>query len=329
MFSCGQKKTGDVEYVTFTVVPSSEDDKNIKNEMIDLSDRFKETNNDESFANRYSIVKDLSFDYLSSSDIADPVFSELITKLEGTVEGPYKLTNGSYRLSKLSEIVDRPDSVKARHILLTKENFTIDSAKTILKNLRNQVKNGADFGQLATQFSEGASSIWYIENGGFYANKGSDLGWFSEGQMVQEFNDVCFASSIGGLKIVTTNLAVHLIQITNVSNTSKKYKIVYFDKEVVASVQTKDNYYIQVNNFINSVNAKDDGTSFSSFAESKNLLVRKAVNVNKMQSNISGLQNSEAIIKWMFDENTKEGDISNSIYTCGDDYVVVRLLWHY
>ena len=72
-------------------------------------------------------------------------------------------------------------------------------------------------------------------------------------------------------------------------------------------------------------NSKDDDASFSSFAEGKNLLVREDVNVNNMKFNISALQNSRKIVKWMFDANTKVGDISNSIYTCGDDYVVVSL----
>ena len=54
----------------------------------------------------------------------------------GSVIGPYKLTNGRYRLSKLSEIVDRSDSVEASHILLTSENYTIDSAKTILSDIK-------------------------------------------------------------------------------------------------------------------------------------------------------------------------------------------------
>ena len=49
----------------------------------------------------------------------------------------------------MSEIVERADSVKASHILLTKENFTADSAKTILRDIKKQVKAGADFGEEA------------------------------------------------------------------------------------------------------------------------------------------------------------------------------------
>ena len=55
----------------------------------------------------------------------------------GTVIGPYKLTNGRYRLSKLSEIVEI-DSVEFNHILLTSENYTADLNKTILRDIKKQ-----------------------------------------------------------------------------------------------------------------------------------------------------------------------------------------------
>ena len=307
-------ETRNIEYVTFTVVPSSEDDINLRNELTELSVRFKNSDNDKSFATRHSTDVVTSFPYLDPSTISDPKFSALITEEVGTVDGPYKLENGRYRLSKLSEIVERADSVKASHILLTKENFTADSAKTILRDIKKQVKAGANFGQLAVQFSEGPSAI-----------KGGDLGWFGEGAMVPEFNEVCFSSKKGNLKIVTTQFGVHLIQLTDVSKLSTKYKIVHLDKEVVSSAETKDSYYTKANNFINSVNKKSADTTFKSFAEINNQLVREDINIDNMKFNISALENSREIVKWMFNENTKVADVSSTIYTCGNNYVVVSL----
>ena len=110
-----------------------------------MSVRFKDSDNDESFSKRHSTDVATSFPYLSPENITDPKFLELISQQVGTVDGPYKLSNGIYRLSKLSEIVERADSVKASHILLTKENFTADSAKTILRDIKKQVKAGVRF----------------------------------------------------------------------------------------------------------------------------------------------------------------------------------------
>lgn len=308
-----EKETRNLEYVTFTVVPSSEDDINVREELTTLSLQFKDSDNDELFASRYTSELIEIFPYLKKEDVTDPKFSELIQMDLGSVIGPYKLTNGRYRLSKLSEIVDRSDSVEASHILLTSENYTIDSAKTILRDIKKQVKSGIDFGQLASQYSEDKGS----------AIKGGDLGWFQEGQMVTEFNDVCFSSKEGDLKIVSTQFGVHLIKITGVSKQITKYKIVHLDKDVLPSSETKDFYYAQANNFITAVNNKPADTSFSSFSEDQNQLVREDVNVDNMKFNVSALENSRDIVKWMFDANI--GDVSNSIYTCGNNYVVVSL----
>ena len=308
-----EKETRNIEYVTFTVIPSSEDDRNIREELTSLALQFKDSENDELFASRYSSELIDIFPYLKKEDVTDPKFSELIEMDLGSVIGPYKLTNGRYRLSKLSEIVKRADSVEARHILLTSDNYTTDSAKTILRDIKKQVKSGIDFGQLATQYSEDKGS----------AIKGGDLGWFQEGQMVSEFNDVCFSSKIGDLRIVSTQFGVHLIQMTGVSKQISKYKIVHLDKDVLPSSETKDFYYAQANDFITAVNNKPVDTSFTSFAEGQNQLVREDVNLDNMKFNVSALENSRDIVKWMFDANI--GDVSNSIYTCGDNYVVVSL----
>ena len=77
---------------------------------------------------------------------------------------------------------------------------------TLFKNIiKNKVIKGADFGQLAQQYSEDQGS----------AIKGGDLGWFTEGTMVTDFNEACFSSEIGDLKLVHTQFGTHLIQITN------------------------------------------------------------------------------------------------------------------
>jgi peptidyl-prolyl cis-trans isomerase C len=84
----------------------------------------------------------------------------------------------------------------ARHILVPTEEQAND--------LKRQLDDGADFGELAQQFSTCPSG----RNGG-------DLGEFSPGQMVREFNDVCFSEAVGEVHgPVKTQFGYHLIQVT-------------------------------------------------------------------------------------------------------------------
>ncbi|MBU4557139.1 MAG: peptidylprolyl isomerase, partial [Actinobacteria bacterium] len=66
----------------------------------------------------------------------------------------------------------------ARHILVPTEEQAND--------LKQQIVAGADFGEIAKQFSSCPSG-----------RDGGDLGEFRPGQMVKEFNDVCFNDEVG------------------------------------------------------------------------------------------------------------------------------------
>jgi len=86
---------------------------------------------------------------------------------------------------------------RARHILVKNEQEC--------QELKNQIESGADFQDLARQHSNCPSG----KNGG-------DLGEFSPGQMVREFDDVVFNQEVGKTHgPVRTQFGFHLIEIVN------------------------------------------------------------------------------------------------------------------
>ncbi|TGE34078.1 peptidylprolyl isomerase [Desulfosporosinus sp. Sb-LF] len=89
----------------------------------------------------------------------------------------------------------QPESVKARHILVKTE----DEAKAIIV----QLKAGADFQQLAKDKS--------IEPGA--KDSGGDLGTFTKGKMVPEFEKAAFAQKVGTFSTepVKTEFGYHVI----------------------------------------------------------------------------------------------------------------------
>jgi len=86
---------------------------------------------------------------------------------------------------------------RARHILVKNEKECLE--------LKNQIESGADFQDLARQHSDCPSG----KNGG-------DLGEFSPGQMVREFDDVVFNNEVGKTHgPVKTQFGFHLIEIVS------------------------------------------------------------------------------------------------------------------
>lgn len=84
----------------------------------------------------------------------------------------------------------------ARHILV--------STQGECENLKKQIEGGADFAELAKKHSKCPSG-----------KRGGDLGEFSPGQMVAEFDKVVFSEEVGKVHgPVQTQFGFHLIEIT-------------------------------------------------------------------------------------------------------------------
>ncbi len=88
-------------------------------------------------------------------------------------------------------------TARARHIL-------VDTQKEC-EDIKAQIENGADFTELAQQLSKCPSG-----------QQGGDLGDFSPGQMVKEFDEVVFKDEVNKVHgPVQTQFGFHLIEITS------------------------------------------------------------------------------------------------------------------
>jgi len=85
----------------------------------------------------------------------------------------------------------------ARHILVDTEELCND--------LKNQIEAGAEFAEIAAEHSSCPSG-----------KKGGDLGEFSPGQMVKEFDEVVFSAELNQVHgPVKTQFGYHLLEITS------------------------------------------------------------------------------------------------------------------
>ena len=89
-----------------------------------------------------------------------------------------------------------PEQIKASHILV--------EDKKLAEELRARLEEGEDFAQLAQEHSTDPGS----------RESGGQLGYFSAGQMVPEFDQAAFATPVGEISPVTeTNFGYHIIMV--------------------------------------------------------------------------------------------------------------------
>ena len=306
-----QAASKDVDFVVYTVIPSQEDDATTKSAITDLKADFTIFEDYDLMARRNSDNTSARFTFTTKEGLADKNWEELFNAEQGTVIGPYQASQGVYRIAKLVIAQNRPDSVEARHILITPtETMSLDSVNIRIEAIKAQIQSGTDFGDLAQKNSDDKGS----------AIKGGDLGWFSEGAMVDEFNEACFTSKRGDLSVVTSQFGVHLIEVTKTSRAVRKVKIAFIDRNVEPSTETYNTYYSQAAQFAGKI--LNEGIAFDSLVAQQNLVKRSDSKVTADKQSIVGLPNSREMVRWM---NTTDEETVSEVFQFENSYVVAYL----
>jgi len=297
-----------IEYVAFDITPSADDRQEVTEWVNKKFEEFSQSTNDISFVNQYG---DNQFDstYHPKGSLAPVLDSIMFSSAPGKVVGPY-MDGDTYKISKL--VADRfiPDSVKARHILLSIENGDTAKARNTADSLKSAIKRGAKFADLAIVFSKDAGS----------GAKGGDLGWFRQGAMVQPFNDACFEGNKGDMPIVTSQFGIHLIEITDKGVPAKQVQIATLERKVEPSQKTYDDIYAKANQFA-SVNKTVE--LFDSACIKQSLSKRIADNIRETDKNIPGLDSPRELIRWVYEAKT--GEVSKA-FSLGEKYVIAKLV---
>ncbi|MFI5136040.1 MAG: peptidylprolyl isomerase, partial [Chitinophagales bacterium] len=249
--------------------------------------------------------------YYKKDKVASHFVSDSLFKVPvGSLLGPY-FEDGVYKLAKLVDRRDVPDSVSAHHILVAiQQGGDSVAAKKKIDSIYAAVKSGTPFDSLAKNFSDDKGS----------AEKGGDLGLTAQGVFVPEFNHyLFFEGHQGEMKIVRTQFGYHLIRIDEMKNVAPAVQVDFISRPLDASSETDKQIFDQATKF-----AADNSTQdkFMKTAEDQKLNKMSAPSVQKNAYQLPGLQNARDVVKWAF--TAKLGDVS-SPFALPDNYVVAVL----
>ncbi len=310
----------DIKYVKFNITPTAEDEAAIKDEVAKLlvdkeeysnvtkgTVTIKGLKNATDFRlflaeNKSDIALDENFKF--KNDLFAVVSEELLSKNVGEVFGPYK-DRGFYKISKVIEVTQMPDSVKASHILIpffgsrpsgTEPTKSEDDAKIQADSILNVVKrNRSKFADLAKEFSSDKGS----------GAKGGDLDWFTYSRMVPAFRDYAFNNKKGDIGVVKSPFGFHIIKIDGQKNKQKVVKLVTFGRQILASERTENNTFQQAETFALNISKEND---LDKLATDNKLSARPIVGLKVLDENVSGLGNERQIVSWAFKKDVEIGD---------------------
>ncbi len=304
-----------IEYIMLPIEATANDEEIALEWIQDIRDEFATTAENQQFIN---INSDMAFDgsYLKKEDLDENLANFAFSANVGDVFGPERDGN-TYKLVKLDDRQVLPDSVEARHILITPQSLgSIEAANNLADSLKTLIeKRKATFAELANQYSEDTGS----------ASKGGSLGWFQRNQMVKPFEDAAFNGKVNELYVVTSRFGVHLIQPTARGKSVEQVRLAELVRNIEPSGQTEDAVYAKASMLATKKKLED----YQEAVKEMGLSSRRAT-VAEAQQEVNGLEDSRSLVRSAF-KASKEGDFlldseATSIYKFGDNFVLARLL---
>lgn len=329
------EESRDISYVKFDVKATQADKDAIKADVAsfieDSEDRgapvpgLKTTTDYQDFFDENE--SDLPFreEYRMKSQLPAVVTDQIMSSQEGDIIGPYEDRN-FFKITKVVEIVQRPDSVKSSHILIPyigsgaadastvkTEEQAKKSADSILKLVR---RNKKKFAEIADAFNKNPR-----------AKEGGDLGWIVFANAFATRQDKSFANFVfdnkkGELGVVKTPAGYHIFRIDDQKNKQNSFKLVTYGKQIQPSQETQNNVFQEVERFALDLSA--DGTTFYDVARKKGYNTRPAIGLKVLDDKIPSVQGSNReTIQWAFDKETEVGQFKR--FDIDNGYIVTLL----
>src|SRR6185437_13122463 len=173
----------------------------------------------------------------------------LLQQPVGTVFGPY-LENNSYKLTKILDKKDLPDTVKCRHILIVtkaqgKDILPDSIAKNRIDSIVGAIKAGADFKALAQQYSDDNNSK---KTGGEMT-----VPLQQRPGLVKEFGDFIFEGKTGENKVIKVDSdnysAYHYVEILDQKGIQPAVQMATITKPIFAGDSTEQAVYAKATEF--------------------------------------------------------------------------------
>ena len=320
----------DLKLVKFNIVASEKDKEDLKNILasyIDDNEKFgtkglRNATDSEAFMEDAKSDLPLNNAYVFKSKLPAAISETVFAGKEGDVVGPYQ-ENGFYKISKIADFMQLPDSVKASYItvgyrgsqrsnsLKTKEQAekTADSILRLVKN------SSSKFVEIANVINEDSSK-----------GKGGELGWVSKDAAFSpnfdsDFATYLFENKKGTVEVVETQFGYQIIKIEDQKNYQKASKLVTLSRQILPSVETENIYYQNAETFASNL---VNGGDIDALAKESSYTVLPAIGIKVLDENVPGLATSQRqIVNWAFSSENNLNSVKR--FDVDNGYVVALL----
>lgn len=316
-----QDELRSIDYVIFEVLPSDEDRAAAKEDTEHNYRLLQQANDPVVFMNSVSDTR-IDTTFKKENELPLSIASELFNAEIGTIKSPF-VENDVYKVAKLFDRQQRPDSIKMSQILISYETApagfgindrTEEQANALVDSLINVLRrNPGRYDDFAVNFSDypGAED-----------DKG-EIGWVVDGdQSMANFYNQGFKLNINEPGRMETALGFHILMVKEKTQPIEKVKIGIMTRSIEPSSETYRNVFGQASKFASTSRTI---SQFNEEVANMGLNKRSADRLAKMTNRIPGIENrARQIVNWAFSESTRPGAVS-SIFEDENQFIVAAL----
>lgn len=293
-----------VNFVTIDVIPTGVDTNAARETVAKLLDGFRTATNDSAYV---ALNKGTFEDIYKAKNALPPVVADTLLRLPvGTVVGPY-LDGDVWNIAKILDRKTLPDSVRARHILIQGQSPASEKTVDSLINLITSKR--VSFDTLARRHGTDGTAV-----------KGGDLGFFANGAMVPEFNNLAFVTGEQGKTYkVMTQFGWHVMEITGKKfiKNEVSVKAAYISQRVEPSKVTQQ---AAKDRAVALIQQSKDLAGLTKTATEANIPVQNSLplKANDYQTGTFTGNDARNIVQWAFKEETEANDLSGEVFAIRD-----------
>lgn len=300
----------DLEYIEWDISPSDKDSSDAKALVGQYIEDFKSAENDSAFIARYS---DVPYNpvFRSHGSFGGEAENELFDANVGDVVGPIAGEGGFGIYKVLGAQEGAKFFYNFSQIVLSMSTDT-GAVYSKARQLLADIRGGASFADLAKTNSVDPSSA-----------RGGEMGWIGEVAFVPEavynFNKNNAPGEVG---IVRGPTGLHIVKVLR-KPSKKLIQVASVVKKLEVSRETRNRYFGIANTFVAEVDSEDE-LGFATSASKLNKNVKNASNLAPGAQGWSTIPNAREVVKWSFESDRKEGDISEP-FTIANKVMVARV----
>ena len=312
-----QNKSREIAYVVFDVTPTPKDMADITKDVNELYAEFQQEENIPDFVNAVTSGDRFDSLYRNESEVFQG-WDELFDAEPGTYFAPRRMGQ-SFQMAKLMDVQMRPDSMYIHHIFLSYTEAGSQSGrnKTQSRQLADSLlkvinANPAQFGDLAVRFSEDPTA----------QQSRGELGWMLDGTLMSNLNKAALATPAGKATMAEAPNGFHILYVAQKTQPVKKILAAVVNIPIEPSTATTKSVYTRANQLM--ADCHGNVAQMDSAARKIGMRVRKN-SVTELASSLPGVNSAREVIRWAFNDDTKEGSVASQVFEMENRYVIAGL----